>query len=92
MASADLLAQHPGLKVLIVSMHQESVYAHRALRIGARGFVMKQVPPERKSVDLNLPVRELFVITLKKHKEPLVPKLEGRITVLNPPKYRPSEG
>ena len=50
------------------------------------GALMKEVPAERKSVDLNTPMRELFVNALKKHKEPLAPKLEGRITVLNPPR------
>ena len=49
------------------------------------GALMKEVPAERKSIDLNTPMRELFVNALKKHKEPLAPKLEGRITVLNPP-------
>jgi len=56
------------------------------------GALMKQVPPERKTVDLSEPMRELFVRALKKHKEPLVPKLEGRITVLNPPQRPTPEG
>jgi DNA-binding NarL/FixJ family response regulator len=32
----------PALPVLVVSMHDETVYAERALRSGARGYVMKQ--------------------------------------------------
>lgn len=32
----------PSLPVLVVSMHDETVYAERALRAGARGYVMKQ--------------------------------------------------
>ena len=32
----------PAMPVLVVSMHDESVYAERALRSGARGYVMKQ--------------------------------------------------
>jgi len=32
----------PSLPVLVVSMHDEAVYAERALRAGARGYVMKQ--------------------------------------------------
>lgn len=31
----------PALPVLVVSMHDETVYAERALRSGARGYVMK---------------------------------------------------
>lgn len=36
----------PCLPVLIVTMHDEKVYAARALNAGARGFVMKQEPGE----------------------------------------------
>ncbi len=32
----------PDLPVLIMSMHDESLYAERALRAGAKGYVMKQ--------------------------------------------------
>ena len=35
---------NPALPVLVVSMHDEAVYAERALRAGARGYVMKQEP------------------------------------------------
>ena len=36
----------PALPVLVVSMHDEAAYAERALRAGARGYVMKQEPGE----------------------------------------------
>jgi DNA-binding NarL/FixJ family response regulator len=35
---------NPALPVLVVSMHDEAVYAERALRAGARGYVMKHEP------------------------------------------------
>ncbi len=38
----DIRALHPDVKVLIVSMHDESLYAERALRAGARGYIMKE--------------------------------------------------
>ena len=38
----DIQAMHPGLRVLVVSMHDESLYAERVLRAGGRGYVMKQ--------------------------------------------------
>ena len=31
-----------GLSVLVISMHDESLYAERAIRAGARGYIMKQ--------------------------------------------------
>jgi DNA-binding NarL/FixJ family response regulator len=38
----SLKAAHPEMQVLIISMHDEVVYAERALKAGARGYVMKQ--------------------------------------------------
>jgi len=38
----DLHYQHPQLPVLALSMHDELLYAERALRAGARGYVMKK--------------------------------------------------
>ena len=37
----DILALHPGLPVLAMSMQYESLYAARVLRAGGRGYVMK---------------------------------------------------
>jgi DNA-binding NarL/FixJ family response regulator len=37
---------YPHLPVLILSMHDETLYAERALRSGARGYVMKQESAE----------------------------------------------
>ena len=36
--------EHEDFPVLVVSMHDESLYAERALRAGAMGYVMKQEP------------------------------------------------
>jgi DNA-binding NarL/FixJ family response regulator len=38
----DARALLPGLPVLVISMHDETLYAERALRAGARGYVMKE--------------------------------------------------
>jgi DNA-binding NarL/FixJ family response regulator len=42
----DLLAAESKLLVLVVSMHDETVYAERALRAGARGYIMKEAGGE----------------------------------------------
>ena len=42
----DLKARLPDLGVLVFSMHEESLYAERALRAGASGYLMKQQPIE----------------------------------------------
>jgi DNA-binding NarL/FixJ family response regulator len=36
-----LRARVPGIRVLVLSMHDETLYAERAIRAGARGYVMK---------------------------------------------------
>ena len=37
----DIQTQHPKVAVLVLTMHDETVYALRALRAGARGYIMK---------------------------------------------------
>jgi DNA-binding NarL/FixJ family response regulator len=39
--------KHVGMPVLVLSMHDESIYAERALRAGANGYIMKQEATER---------------------------------------------
>jgi len=43
----SIRAERPRLPVLILSMHDETLYAERALRAGARGYVMKREPPDQ---------------------------------------------
>ncbi len=42
-----LKKEHPGLKVLMLSMHRETLYAVRALKSGAAGYLNKQSAPEQ---------------------------------------------
>jgi DNA-binding NarL/FixJ family response regulator len=42
----ELTYRWPNLPLLAFSMHDEQIYAERALRAGAKGYVMKQHPPE----------------------------------------------
>ncbi|HPC96629.1 MAG TPA: response regulator transcription factor [Sedimentisphaerales bacterium] len=42
----DIKVQFPNLPVLTLSMHDEAIYAERALRAGARGYIMKQEATE----------------------------------------------
>ena len=46
-AIKDLQALAPGLAILVLSMHDETLYAERVLRAGARGYVMKQEGGQR---------------------------------------------
>ena len=38
----DLKALHPAMPILVLSMHDESLYAERVLRAGAKGYITKQ--------------------------------------------------
>jgi len=38
----DLRAQAPEVAIIVLSMHEEIYYAERALRAGARGYIMKR--------------------------------------------------
>lgn len=42
----DVLAQWPGMRFLVISMHDEKVFAERVLRAGGRGYVMKDEASE----------------------------------------------
>jgi DNA-binding NarL/FixJ family response regulator len=48
----NIRARYPDLPVLILSMHDESIYAERALRAGAQGYIMKQEATEKVLVAL----------------------------------------
>jgi DNA-binding NarL/FixJ family response regulator len=43
----DIKAFDPALPILTLSMHEESLYAERALRAGAKGYIMKQEGTEK---------------------------------------------
>jgi len=43
----DVLALHAPLPIMVVSMHDELIYAERVLRAGARGYIMKEAGGEK---------------------------------------------
>jgi len=55
--------REPGLPVLILSMHDESIYAERALRAGANGYIMKQEATERVLVALRRILNREFYVS-----------------------------
>lgn len=42
----ELRKNHKSLPMLVISMHEESLYAERSLRAGAHGYIMKQEASE----------------------------------------------
>jgi DNA-binding NarL/FixJ family response regulator len=43
----DVRAHHPHLPILVLSMHDETIYAERMLSAGANGYIMKQAASEQ---------------------------------------------
>ena len=43
----DLAKRMPEIKILVISLHDETVYAERALHAGAKGFIMKVASTEK---------------------------------------------
>jgi DNA-binding NarL/FixJ family response regulator len=45
--TTELLQTHPGLPVLIFSAHEGGSFVEKAVECGARGFLGKNVPPQK---------------------------------------------
>lgn len=43
----DIRARHPQTRILVLSMHDASIYAERVLRAGAMGYLMKEEATEK---------------------------------------------
>jgi len=58
----NIRARYPSMPVLILSMHDESIYAERALRAGANGYIMKHEAAEKVLVAVRQVLnREIYV-------------------------------
>jgi DNA-binding NarL/FixJ family response regulator len=58
----ELRLRHRDMPVLVVSMHDETLYAERSLRAGARGYIMKQEALEKVLVAIRKVLEgEIFV-------------------------------
>ena len=86
-----LRMRFPKLPILMLSMHDEVLYAERALRAGAKGYVMKQAPTEqlltavrrvlRNDVYLSQPLSSRFLgafLSQKAIQGPILEKLSDR--------------
>jgi DNA-binding NarL/FixJ family response regulator len=82
----DIKVRHPKLPTLVLSMHDEALYAERSLHAGAKGYVMKQEEPEV----LLRAIRQILcgqIYLSEKVKDAIVNRLggnlpEGEITTL----------
>jgi DNA-binding NarL/FixJ family response regulator len=66
----SIKADYPNVVMIVLSMHDESLYAERALRAGARGYVMKReatkkvIPAIRQVLEGKLFVSDKFLLAM----------------------------
>ena len=61
----NMKAQYPQIAAVVLSMHDEAVYAERALRAGALGYVMKKESTEEVMTALRKALRGEYYVTSK---------------------------
>jgi DNA-binding NarL/FixJ family response regulator len=62
-----LKAQRPEVPILVVSMHDEVLYAERALRAGAAGYLMKREPAAEVITAIRSVLRGELFLSAKMH-------------------------
>ena len=60
---ANLKEACPGLEVLVLSVHDESLYAKRSLRAGARGYIMKREATQKVNEALRRVLQGKFYVS-----------------------------
>ena len=63
----DLASRDPTLPTLVLSVHDELLYAERALRAGAKGYIMKQEPTEQVMAAIRLVLRGGVYLSERMH-------------------------
>jgi DNA-binding NarL/FixJ family response regulator len=57
-----LQSLYPQMLLLVLSMHPEAIYAHRTIKAGAKGYIMKQAPTDEVMRAIRLVLRgELYL-------------------------------
>lgn len=79
----DIRARWPGMPVLIFSVHDESLYAGRALRAGARGYCSKTAGPEALIESLRVVLRGGMAFSAETTTQ-LLEQSSGRTTTESP--------
>jgi DNA-binding NarL/FixJ family response regulator len=79
----DARAAHPELRILVMSMHDESLYADRVLRAGGRGYIRKQEGGDRLIEAIRRVLRGEIAVS-EKMTGRLLEKFSGRKTMDSP--------
>jgi len=79
----DARAMQPDLRVLAMSMHDESLYADRVLRAGGRGYIGKQEGGDKLIEAMRRVLRGQIAVS-EKMTGRLLEKFSGRVTMDSP--------
>ncbi|HEU0274052.1 MAG TPA: response regulator transcription factor [Candidatus Udaeobacter sp.] len=79
----DARAAHPDLRILVMSMHDESLYVDRVLRAGGRGYIRKQEGGDKLIEAIRRVLRGEIVVS-EKMTGRLLEKFSGRKTMDSP--------
>ena len=79
----DARAQHPDLRILVMSMHDESLYVDRVLRAGGRGYIRKQEGGDKLIAAIRRVLGGEIAIS-EKMTGKLLEKFSGRSTMDSP--------
>jgi len=74
----NIKVDHPKLPILVLSMHDEGLYAERALRAGAKGYIMKQEATENMLMAIRRVLKGEIYVSEKMGAKMLHQLVDGR--------------
>jgi DNA-binding NarL/FixJ family response regulator len=77
-ATARIVRQHPGVGVIMLSMHANDEYVRESLRAGARGYVLKGADPLELQTALNAVGRSETYLTPAVSAQVVMSLMSGR--------------
>jgi DNA-binding NarL/FixJ family response regulator len=80
-----LNSKYPQLVILVVSMHDEALYAERALKAGARGYIMKQEASKKVLTAIHQLLDGKVYISEAMHDKMLMGMIKGKSELENNP-------
>jgi DNA-binding NarL/FixJ family response regulator len=81
----SLKARYPTLPVIVLSMHDELIYAERALRAGASGYLMKEVVSDKITVAIRTVLTGEIYVSNKMAKRMLRKHARGKADTMSTP-------
>lgn len=74
----NLRSLHPRLPILVVSMHEETLYADRVMRAGAKGYLMKTEAPAKLTAAIRGLLAGQVFLSEKMQSRLISPSVKGR--------------